>query len=182
MVWGCISAASTGELQLIEGTMNALRHTKAENDPLPSCLQQDNNPKDNSKLTTALLNKLIVFVIVLLACHVSRPKPDWASVTQTYTLLRTPVLWCHHGGLKENSIGNLWSYSELHREYWYCNSLNCYILPSTLVLWWEVWQYYRNYIKQSRMGFWYMVQMQTCTFDSTNLKPTRRTSLLLPFS
>ncbi len=32
MVWGCMSAAGTGELQFIEGTMNA----EAEHDPLPS--------------------------------------------------------------------------------------------------------------------------------------------------
>ncbi len=40
MVWGCMNAASTGELQFIEGTMNAnmycLWHTEAEHDPLPS--------------------------------------------------------------------------------------------------------------------------------------------------
>ncbi len=38
MVWGCMSAASTVELQFIEGTMNAniLWHSEAEHDPLPS--------------------------------------------------------------------------------------------------------------------------------------------------
>ncbi len=37
MVWGCMSAAGTGELQFIEGTMNAnMWHTEAEHDPLPS--------------------------------------------------------------------------------------------------------------------------------------------------
>ncbi len=35
MVWGCMSAAGTGELQSIEGTMNA-NMSKAEHDPLPS--------------------------------------------------------------------------------------------------------------------------------------------------
>ncbi len=34
MVWGCMSAAGTGELQFIEGTN--LWHTEAEHDPLPS--------------------------------------------------------------------------------------------------------------------------------------------------
>ncbi len=35
MVWCCISAADNGELQLIEGNMNALWPTEAEHDPLP---------------------------------------------------------------------------------------------------------------------------------------------------
>ncbi len=35
MVWGCMSAAGTGELQLIEWTMNA-NMSEAEHDPLPS--------------------------------------------------------------------------------------------------------------------------------------------------
>ncbi len=35
MVWGCMSAAGTGELQFIEGTMNT-NMSEAEHDPLPS--------------------------------------------------------------------------------------------------------------------------------------------------
>ncbi len=35
MVWGCMSAAGTGELQFIEGTTNA-NMSEAEHDPLPS--------------------------------------------------------------------------------------------------------------------------------------------------
>ncbi len=39
MVWGCMSAAGTGELQFIEGfreCQHVLWHTEAEHDPLPS--------------------------------------------------------------------------------------------------------------------------------------------------
>ncbi len=39
MVWGCMSAAGTGELQFIEGNhecQHVLWHTEAEHDPLPS--------------------------------------------------------------------------------------------------------------------------------------------------
>ncbi len=39
MVWGCMSAAGTGELQFIEGTMTANMYCdiiEAEHDPLPS--------------------------------------------------------------------------------------------------------------------------------------------------
>ncbi len=35
MVWGSMSAANTGKLQFIEGTMNA-KMSEAEHDPLPS--------------------------------------------------------------------------------------------------------------------------------------------------
>jgi len=53
MVWGCMSAASTGELQFIEGTMN-------EQSMIPSLrrlgrravFQHENNPKQTSKMTT----------------------------------------------------------------------------------------------------------------------------------
>ncbi len=39
MVWGCMIAAGTGELQFIEGTMNANMYgdiLKQKHDPLPS--------------------------------------------------------------------------------------------------------------------------------------------------
>ncbi len=48
MVWGCMIAAGTGELQFIEGTMNA-NMSEAEHDPLPSetgpqgSIQRDND-------------------------------------------------------------------------------------------------------------------------------------------
>ncbi len=65
MVRGCMSAAGTGELQFIEGTMNANMYcTEAEHDPLPSetgrraVFQYDNDPKHTPKTTTALLKKL----------------------------------------------------------------------------------------------------------------------------
>ncbi len=72
MVWGCMSAAGTGELQFIEGTMNA-KMSEAEQDPLPletgphvsvfqhdydQCLAKEAEGKGDG------LNK-----------HVSRPKP-----------------------------------------------------------------------------------------------------------
>ncbi len=57
MVWGCMSAAGTGELQFIEGTMNANMYCK-----------------------------------------------------------HTPAPWCRHGGVEEDSSGNLWSSGELHAQ------------------------------------------------------------------
>ncbi len=72
MVWGCMSAAGTGELQLIEGTMIAIMYCDIlKQSMIPSLqrlgrmavFQHDNDPKHTSKTTTALLNKLRVKVI-----------------------------------------------------------------------------------------------------------------------
>ncbi len=67
MVWGCMSAAGTGELQFIEGTMNANMYCDIlKQSIIPSLwrlgrravFQQYNDPKHTSKRTTALLKKL----------------------------------------------------------------------------------------------------------------------------
>ncbi len=72
MVWGCMSAAGTGELQFIEGTMNANMYCDIlKQSRIPSLqrlgrravFQHDNDPKHTSKSTTALLKKLRVKVI-----------------------------------------------------------------------------------------------------------------------
>ncbi len=62
MVWGCMSAASTGELQFIEGTMNANMYCDIlkQRLGLRAVFQHDNDPKHTSKTTTALLKKLRV--------------------------------------------------------------------------------------------------------------------------
>ena len=72
MVWSCMSASGTGELQLIEGTMNATRYCDIlKQSIIPSLwrlghravFQHDNDPKHTSKMTTALLKKLRVKVM-----------------------------------------------------------------------------------------------------------------------
>ncbi len=71
MVWGCMSAAGTGELQFIEGTMNASMYCDIlKQSMIPSrdwaAGQYSNTiktPKHTSKTTTALLKKLRVNVI-----------------------------------------------------------------------------------------------------------------------
>ena len=68
MVWGCMSATGTGELQFIEGTMNAMYCNILKHGMTPSSrrlgrravFQHDNDPKHTSKTTTALLKKLRV--------------------------------------------------------------------------------------------------------------------------
>ena len=72
MVWGCISAAGTGELQFTEGTMNdnmycdILRQSRIPSLRKLGCravFQHDNDPKHTSKMITALLKKLRVKVM-----------------------------------------------------------------------------------------------------------------------
>ena len=78
MVWGCMRAASTGELQFIEGTMNVNMYCDIlMKSMIPSLqrlgrravFQHDNVPKHTSKTTTALLKKLRVKVM------------DWPSMS-----------------------------------------------------------------------------------------------------
>ncbi len=71
MVCDCISAASTVELQFIEGTMNAIMYCDIlKQSMIPSLRRlgrtavfQHNNPKHTYKTTTALLKKLRVKVM-----------------------------------------------------------------------------------------------------------------------
>ena len=78
MVWGCMSAGSTGELQYIERTMHANMYCDTlKQSMIPSLqkpgrrevFQHDNDPKCTSKVTTALLKKLRVKVM------------DWPSIS-----------------------------------------------------------------------------------------------------
>ncbi len=95
MVWGCISAAVTGELQFIEGTMNAnmycdiLKQSRIPSLRRLGCsavFQHDNNPKLQQTPNT--------------------PKTTSAPWQP----------WCCHGGVEEDSSGNLWSPGELHAQ------------------------------------------------------------------
>ncbi len=72
MVWSCMSSAGTGELQFIEGTINANMYCGIpKQSRIPSLwrlgrravFQHDNDPKHTSRTTTALLKKLRVKVI-----------------------------------------------------------------------------------------------------------------------
>ncbi len=79
-----MSAAGSGELQFIEGTMNANMYCDIlKQSRIPSLrrlghravFQRDNDPKHTSKMTTALLKKLRVKVM------------DWPSMSPDLTLL-----------------------------------------------------------------------------------------------
>ncbi len=78
MVWECMSAAGTGELQFIEGTMitnmycDILKQSMIPSLRRLGCraeFQHDNDPKHTSKTTTALLKTLRVKVM------------DWPSMS-----------------------------------------------------------------------------------------------------
>ncbi len=74
-VWGCMSAASTGELQIIEGTMNANMYCDIlKQSMIPSLRRLAAGQYSNTITTTTLLAK-----------QVSKPKPYWASVGHPQT-------------------------------------------------------------------------------------------------
>ncbi len=64
MVWGCMSAAGTGELQFIEGTMNANMYCDIlKQSMIPSLRRMGRRQYSNMITTTALLKKLRVKVM-----------------------------------------------------------------------------------------------------------------------
>ncbi len=72
MVLGCMSAVGTGELQFIEGSMNANMYCDIlKQSMIPSfrrlgrraVFQHDNDPKHTSKMTTTLLNKQYIRLV-----------------------------------------------------------------------------------------------------------------------
>ncbi len=72
MVWGCMSAAGTGELRFIEGNMDSNMYCDILKQKMMPSLQKlcrtavfqhNNDPKHTAKMTTALLMKLKVKVM-----------------------------------------------------------------------------------------------------------------------
>ncbi len=119
MVWCCLSAAGTGELQFIEGTMNANMYCDIlKQSRIPSLrrlghravILHDNDPKHASETTTALLKKLRVKVM------------DWPSMSpdQNSEHLRGIL----KQKVEERKVSNIhqlrdfimWSSGELHAQ------------------------------------------------------------------
>ncbi len=114
MVWGCMSAAGTGELQFIEGTMNADMYCDImKQSMIPSLrrlgrmavFQHDNDPKHTLMATTALLKKLRVKVM------------DWPSMSPDLNPIE--YLW---GILKrkveERKVSNIHQLSDVIMKEW----------------------------------------------------------------
>uniref|UniRef100_A0AAY5L6H6 Tc1-like transposase DDE domain-containing protein n=1 Tax=Esox lucius TaxID=8010 RepID=A0AAY5L6H6_ESOLU len=113
MVWGCMSVASTRELQFIEGTMNANMYCDILKQSMILSFRrlghravfQHNDPKHTSKTTTGLLKKLRVKVM------------DWPS--KSLDLNPIEHLW---GILKwkveERKVSNIHQLRDVVMEEW----------------------------------------------------------------
>ncbi len=113
MVWGCMSAAGTGELLFIEGTMNANMYCDIlKQSMIPSLrrlghravFQYDNYAKHTSKMTTALLKKLRVKVI----CGVSSNE-RWRSARSLTSTSSVMSSWRSGRGLQRQPVKLWWT-------------------------------------------------------------------------
>ncbi len=113
MVWGCMRAAGTGELQFIEGTMNANMYCDIlKQSMIPflwrlgrrAVFQHDNDPKHTSKMTTALIKKLKV-------------KMDWPSKSPDLNPIEQ--LWgIFKWKVKEHKVFNIHQLRDVIIEEW----------------------------------------------------------------
>ncbi len=113
MVWGCMSAAGTGELQFIEGTMNANMYCDIlKQSMIPSfqrlghraVFQHYNYPKHTSKTTTALLKKLRVNVICGASSNIR-----WRSVRSLTSISSVMSSWRSGRGLQWQPVKLWWT-------------------------------------------------------------------------
>ncbi len=126
VVWGCMSAAGTGEMQFIEGTINANMYCDIlKQSSIPSLrrlgrravFQHDTTP-NTSKTTTALLKKLRVKVL-----DWPSMSPDLNPIEHLWGILKQKVEERKVSNIHqlcdvviEDSSGNPWSSGELHAQ------------------------------------------------------------------
>ncbi len=113
MVWGCMSAAGTGELQFIKRTMNTDMYCDIlKQSMIPSLrrlgrravFQHDNNPKHTSEMTTAFLKKLRVKV------------RDWPSMSPDLNPIEH--LWGIFKQKVERKVSNIHQLHDVIMEDW----------------------------------------------------------------
>ncbi|KAK3526883.1 hypothetical protein QTP86_003600 [Hemibagrus guttatus] len=114
MVWGCMSAAGTGELQFIAGTMNANMYCDIRKQSMilsirrqgrRAVFQHDNDPKHTSKATTALLKKLRVKVM-----DWPSMSPDLNPIDHLWGILKWKV--------EERKVSNIHQLCDVVMEEW----------------------------------------------------------------
>ncbi len=114
MVWGWMSAAGTGEIQFIKGTMNANMYCDIlKQSRIPSfrrlgrraVFQHDNDPKHASETTTALIKKLRVKVIYWLSMS-----PDLNHIEHLWGILKRKV--------EERKVSNIHQLCDVIMKEW----------------------------------------------------------------
>ncbi len=130
MVWGCMSTAGTGELRFIEGNMDSNMYCDIlKQKMMPSLqklgrtavFQQNNDPKHTAKITTALLMKLKVKVMVMEWPSMS---PDLNPTEHLWGILKRKVEKHHVSNIQqlrdvimeEDASNNLCSSGEFHSQ------------------------------------------------------------------
>ncbi len=114
MIWGCMSTAGTGELQFIEGSVNANMYCdKLKQSMIPSLrrlgsravFQHENDPKRTSKTTIALLKKLRAKVM-----DWPNMSPDLNPIEHLWGILKRKV--------KERKVSNIHQLRDVVKEEW----------------------------------------------------------------
>ena len=114
MVWGCMSAAGTGEMRLIEGIMDSKMYCDIWKQNMKPSLQKlgrtavfqhDNDPKHTSKMTTAFLKRLKVKVM-----RWPSMSPDLNPIEHLWGILKRKV--------KERQVSNIRQLREIIMEEW----------------------------------------------------------------
>ncbi len=106
MVWGCVTAAGTGQLQFIEGTMNANMYCDIlKQNMIPSLRDWDAGEYSNMITTTALLKKLRVKVM-----DWPSMSPDLNPIEHLWGILKRKV--------EESKVSNIHQLCDVVVEEW----------------------------------------------------------------
>ncbi len=114
MVWGCMSAAGTGELRFIEGNMDSNMYCDTLKQKMVPSLQKlgrtavfhhNNDPKHTAKITTAFLMKLKVKVM-----EWPSMSPDLNPIEHMWGILKRKV--------EKHHVSNIQQLQDVIMEEW----------------------------------------------------------------